>query len=137
MQLRTAADLEATIGLFRAYAASLDIDLAYQDFAGEMAQMPGFISWIGVTLGHRLYTITAWEDVENPKQLLQGGTHSKAMQSFFSTDFAEVGFSSVWIPHHINSMWIRCPACARKVRHDQLEGTCQCGQPLPEQLPYW
>ena len=108
-----------------------------QQIVMEMAQMPGFISWIGVTLGHRLYTITAWEDVENPKQLLQGGTHSKAMQSFFSTDFAEVGFSSVWMPHHINSMWIRCPACARKVRHDQLEGTCPCGQPLPEQSPYW
>lgn len=39
--VRSAADLEATIMLFRAYAASLDIDLAYQDFAGEMAAMPG------------------------------------------------------------------------------------------------
>jgi GNAT superfamily N-acetyltransferase len=39
--VRTAADLEATITLFRTYAASLDVDLAYQDFEGEMAAMPG------------------------------------------------------------------------------------------------
>ena len=39
--VRTAADLEATITIFRTYAASLDVDLAYQDFEGEMAVMPG------------------------------------------------------------------------------------------------
>jgi hypothetical protein len=39
--VRTAADLAATIAIFRAYAASLDVDLAYQDFEGEMAAMSG------------------------------------------------------------------------------------------------
>lgn len=39
--VRTAADLEAPITLFRAYAAALDVDLAYQGFEGEMAAMPG------------------------------------------------------------------------------------------------
>jgi len=39
--VRTPEDLAATIRLFREYAASLDIDLAYQDFEGEMAAMPG------------------------------------------------------------------------------------------------
>jgi len=39
--VRTAADLEATITLFRTYAASLDVDLAYREFEGEMAAMPG------------------------------------------------------------------------------------------------
>jgi GNAT superfamily N-acetyltransferase len=37
----TADDLAATIKLFRAYASSLDVDLAYQDFEAEMAAMPG------------------------------------------------------------------------------------------------
>ena len=40
-QARTADDLAAAIGLFRDYAASLDVDLAYQDFAAELAAMPG------------------------------------------------------------------------------------------------
>lgn len=39
--MRTAEDLAATVGLFRAYAASLDVDLSYQDFEAEMAAMPG------------------------------------------------------------------------------------------------
>jgi GNAT superfamily N-acetyltransferase len=39
--VRTAADLDAAKRLFQAYAASLDVDLAYQDFAAEVAAMPG------------------------------------------------------------------------------------------------
>lgn len=37
--VRTADDLAAMIALFRAYARSLDVDLAYQDFEAEMAAM--------------------------------------------------------------------------------------------------
>ena len=39
--VRPVEDLEATINLFRAYAESLNIDLAFQDFENEMATMPG------------------------------------------------------------------------------------------------
>jgi len=38
---RTPEDIRVVVALFRAYAASLDVDLAYQDFDGEMAAMPG------------------------------------------------------------------------------------------------
>jgi ribosomal protein S18 acetylase RimI-like enzyme len=39
--VRTAAELAAAKMLFRAYAASLEVDLGYQDFEAEMAAMPG------------------------------------------------------------------------------------------------
>jgi ribosomal protein S18 acetylase RimI-like enzyme len=39
--VRGADDLAAATALFRAYASSLEIDLAYQDFEAEMAAMPG------------------------------------------------------------------------------------------------
>jgi ribosomal protein S18 acetylase RimI-like enzyme len=39
--VRSAADLEATVQLFNAYASSLDVDLSYQDFAAELATLPG------------------------------------------------------------------------------------------------
>ncbi|MFN3743488.1 MAG: GNAT family N-acetyltransferase [Hyphomicrobiaceae bacterium] len=39
--VRSDEDLAAAVGLFRAYAASLGVDLAYQDFEGELASMPG------------------------------------------------------------------------------------------------
>jgi ribosomal protein S18 acetylase RimI-like enzyme len=34
-------DLDAVAQLFRRYAASLDVDLAYQDFEAELASLPG------------------------------------------------------------------------------------------------
>jgi len=36
-----AHEIEATRAIFRDYAASLDIDLDFQDFDGELAQLPG------------------------------------------------------------------------------------------------
>jgi ribosomal protein S18 acetylase RimI-like enzyme len=39
--VRTPADLNATVALFKAYASSLDIDLGYQGFDAELATMPG------------------------------------------------------------------------------------------------
>lgn len=39
--VRSAADLEATVNLFTAYAYSLGIDLAFQNFEAEMETMPG------------------------------------------------------------------------------------------------
>lgn len=37
----TPEDLAATASLFRAYAAALSVDLAYQDFETELAALPG------------------------------------------------------------------------------------------------
>ena len=38
---RTPDDLAAVARLFEAYAASLDVDLCFQDFAAELASLPG------------------------------------------------------------------------------------------------
>jgi len=39
--VRSTQDLTATAALFEAYATSLDVDLGYQDFAAELAGLPG------------------------------------------------------------------------------------------------
>jgi ribosomal protein S18 acetylase RimI-like enzyme len=41
LSARSPADIADATVLFRAYAASLDVDLAYQGFQAEMAAMPG------------------------------------------------------------------------------------------------
>jgi steroid delta-isomerase-like uncharacterized protein len=104
--------------------------------AAELAQMPGFLSLVTAWFGKRGYTMTAWEDVESPRRLLRAGAHREAMQAFFGSNFAEGGMTSVWVPHHINALWVRCNACGRLSDYERDEGTCQCGQPLPH-LPYW
>ena len=102
----------------------------------EMAQMPGFISWTGILANNCGYTITAWEDAESASQLLHAEAHREAMMVFFGSEFAEGAMTSVWIPHHINTLWVRCSVCGRMSDYDQGEGKCQCGQLLPH-LPYW
>lgn len=41
LPVRSPEDLAATAALFSGYAASLPVDLAYQDFDGELAALPG------------------------------------------------------------------------------------------------
>src|ERR1700758_2556147 len=53
----------------------------------QMAQMPGFISWLGVVAGHRMFTITAWEDTEAARRMAYSGLHKQAMERFFNPDF--------------------------------------------------
>lgn len=102
----------------------------------ELAQMPGFISNTALFANNCGYTITAWEDAESASQMLRASAHREAMRVFLGPDFAEGGMTSVWIPHHINALWVRCTACGRMSDYDQNDGKCQCGQELPH-LPYW
>jgi hypothetical protein len=39
--VRSAADLEVMVQLFNAYPSSVGVDLSYQDFAAELAGLPG------------------------------------------------------------------------------------------------
>jgi steroid delta-isomerase-like uncharacterized protein len=105
--------------------------------AVEMLNMEGFISFVGVTIAGRMVTITAWENADNPRQLMQGGTHQKAMETFYGPDHFSGGATGVYIPERINTMWTRCPACGQMVSYEQQAGVCRCGQPLPEHPPYF
>ena len=46
-----------------------------QQILQEMARMPGVISVLLARAGHRMLTVTAWEDAESPGQMFRGGTH--------------------------------------------------------------
>lgn len=102
----------------------------------ELARMPGFISFTTLFANNCGYTITAWEDAESASQMLRASAHREAMKVFLGSEFAEGGMTSVWIPHHINALWVRCPVCRRMSDYAQDDGKCQCGQSLPH-LPYW
>jgi steroid delta-isomerase-like uncharacterized protein len=104
----------------------------------EMLPMEGFIGWVGMTIGHRMLTVTAWESPDNPRQLLQGGTHKEAMTRFFGPKgLGRAAMTSVWIPERIGALRVRCDACGRMVDSAKSEGTCDCGAALPEAMAYW
>jgi steroid delta-isomerase-like uncharacterized protein len=105
----------------------------------ELLGMKGFIGSLGVTVGDRMLTISAWEHPDDPKQLLQGGTHGGAMKRFFGTadTLGGGGYTSVFVPARINAMKVRCPSCEKMADHATSEGTCACGAALPDPIPYW
>ena len=59
--------------------------------------MPGFISWVGATVGDRMMTITAWESADAMAPLMKGGEHRSAVGRFFVSSLL-VQDTGVWIP---------------------------------------
>ena len=104
--------------------------------AMAMLSMDGFIGVTLVRIGGRSVTISAWEKPEHTKQLMSGGPHGKAMRRFWA-DLGQSAFTSVWIPDHINPLWIRCNVCNQMKDYEKNSGVCTCGQPLPEAPAYF
>jgi steroid delta-isomerase-like uncharacterized protein len=86
-----------------------------RSLAVEMLKMPGFIGWVGVVLGPRMITLTAWENLEDIQHLRASSTHQKAVQEFFGPEHYVGAMTSVWTPERINAMWVRYPQCDRMV----------------------
>jgi steroid delta-isomerase-like uncharacterized protein len=107
-----------------------------RDIVGELLETSGFISWLGVVVGERMYTITAWESPDDPAVLRESPTHSEAMRAFFGPELARGGQTGVWTPHRLNGMWVRCAACG-EMAQGTPEGSCRCGAELPPTPDYW
>lgn len=105
----------------------------------SMVEMLGMDGFIGVTtgrIGQRMFTVSAWDTPEQPRQLMRGGTHKAAMQPFFAGDVATSGFTSVWVPARINPFWVHCDACGR-MSDGEAGSACGCGAVLPPHPPFW
>lgn len=102
----------------------------------EMPAMKGFISAVTGKAGSHQYTVTAWETPEDPAQM-RGGAHQEAMDAFFGPGFTYGGVTSVWVPHRINPLWVRCAECGEMSVAGGDGATCRAGHALPEPPPYW
>jgi|SRR5579862_8313420 len=108
-----------------------------QKIAMDMLGMPGFISWVGATIGERMMTITAWESPDAMAPLMKGGEHRSAAARFFSPEIGRGASTGVWIPSRLNARWIRCAECSRMADSEKSQGKCGCGAALPAPLTYW
>jgi steroid delta-isomerase-like uncharacterized protein len=104
--------------------------------AAELTGVPGFISWFGVGIANRLYTITAWESEDAARQVMRSAAHKAAVKRFFTDDFGAALGTGVWRVHHLNPLWVRCSGCAQVIDRAR-DDVCPCGQPLPEPPSYW
>ncbi len=90
---------------------------------------PGFLSHMGVTVGRRMYTITAWETPEAAQQVRALPQHREAVARFFGADVASGGLTGIWTPWRLNGTLVRCDACDKMMR--AAAKTCTCGATLP------
>jgi steroid delta-isomerase-like uncharacterized protein len=105
--------------------------------ATELLSMKGFIGLVTATVGDRMLTISAWENPGDPRQLLQGGQHGEAMKKFFGTELGAGGYTAVFVPDRINTMWVRCTSCQTMTDFSARKGLCTCGARLSQPIPYW
>ncbi len=103
----------------------------------EMLAMKGFIGFVGIDVGGRMLTVTAWEDAEAPRQMMRHGLHTEAVRKFKGPEIASSGYTSVFVPDRFNTMWVRCTSCQKMASHGAGNGVCSCGATLPDPMPYW
>lgn len=122
--------------IWNADAETEEIRALTRETATEMLRMEGFIGVAFFRIGGRGVTISAWEKPEHTKQLMRGGTHAEAMRRFWAR-LSDSAYTSVWIPDHINPLWVRCSVCRKMDDYEKRSGVCSCGQPLPEAPAYF
>jgi steroid delta-isomerase-like uncharacterized protein len=108
-----------------------------RQIAMELGQMAGFIGWVGITIGDRMMTVTAWEDASHIERLRREGVHKEAIDTFMRGQVGEGGYTSVWTPSRINPQLVRCPSCKTMAMYERAQGKCECGTTLPQPRPYW
>lgn len=102
----------------------------------DLQQAPGFLGWTGGTVGRRQFTVTAWASPDDARSAMRGESHRKAMQRFFAPDFPGAGWTSVWVPHQLNALWVRCAVCGTLRNLEAQGAVCECGAALPTPH-YW
>ena len=102
-----------------------------------MPSMPGFLSFLGVVAGRRLYTVSAWTGPEEARRLMGDAAHKDASSEFHRGKLGIAFHSSIWTPHHLSARWIRCPSCGHVTAAKDDKSECSCGARLPELPVFW
>lgn len=103
------------------------------DFLDE----PGFIGIVTGFAGERGFTCTAWQDEAALYHALDKH-HARAKQDFRTSGLSPGVWTSVWKPHHINRLWVRCPTCDQPNDATSDPAHCSnCGGDLPSRPSYW
>lgn len=104
--------------------------------ATELSGLPGFVGWLGIAVGLRLYTVTLWTGPECLEPLRAHPRHREGVRLTFGPELAAAVHTGVWVPDHLNPLWQRCAGCDRLIDPSRLPGSCSCGAALPARVGY-
>jgi heme-degrading monooxygenase HmoA len=107
-----------------------------REIARELLEMDGFIGLALARTGTRGITVSAWERPEDVRQIMQSPAHNQAMKRFWD-DLGDAAYTSVWVPHHVNALWVRCTDCRKMNNYEKSAGMCVCGSQLPDPPAYF
>jgi steroid delta-isomerase-like uncharacterized protein len=103
----------------------------------DMQSMPGFLSFLGVVVARRMYTISAWTGPEEARAVMRDPAHKEASAEFHQGDLCSAFHGSIWTPQHFSERWTRCPGCGHMNGAREGERACRCGSPLQEPSVFW
>lgn len=107
-----------------------------RQIVADFLKEPGFIGIVTGFAGNRGFTCTAREDEASLYRALDQH-HARAKQEFRTSGLSPGVWTSVWKPHHINALWVRCLTCEQPNdvtdRHRQRTN---CGAELSPPV-YW
>jgi steroid delta-isomerase-like uncharacterized protein len=98
-----------------------------RQIASELLEAPGFISFVGVTVGNRLHTLTSWESAEAVPEVLKSPTHRESVRLMFGPELGSRAAFGVFVAAEVSAI-VRCNACGKMTRAAE---TCGCGAALP------
>jgi steroid delta-isomerase-like uncharacterized protein len=104
-----------------------------RDIVHELLGADGFISFVGMTIGRRMYTLSAWETPEAARAIRANPNHRHAVARMLGPDTASAGQTGIWAPWRLNEPIVRCAECDKMVR---AADTCACGATLPAAAPF-
>jgi hypothetical protein len=107
-----------------------------REILSDLQQAPGFLGWMGGSVGRRQFTVTAWTGPDDALVAMSGESHGRAVRRFFSPSFHGAAWTSVWVPHQLNALWVRCSACGTLRSLEAQGAVCECGAALPTPH-YW
>jgi steroid delta-isomerase-like uncharacterized protein len=99
-----------------------------REIVHDLLGAPGFLSFVGVTVGRRMYTISAWETPEAARGIRGNSGHREAVARMFGPQIASAGQTGIWAPWRLNEPIVRCTQCDTMVR---AASVCTCGAELP------
>lgn len=102
----------------------------------DMARMRGFMGLLAARVGHRLFTVTAWEQPDDAGQLRSNEVHTGAVRSVHTGELGGSGYFSTWVPRSSTTS-VRCRKCQRWARLERECDRCACGEQIGPLPPSW